>query len=197
LSNIDNVHHLCAYSLGAGGGGGGAAIILTTDTVAKTVTKEAAFFTFDAVQAMHNELHKIDQNHHLCAYRGWGESGQVFIMTVDTGTWAIGKGTTVLYDTSAKPQSEYPALAWISGSDYLCAYTGTLQGESDIGKAVVLSVDTQTDSVSTGSDFIHDNFEGMAPDLSKVDDSHFLCAYEGERDDGFATILTIGSPILP
>jgi type II secretory pathway pseudopilin PulG len=194
VSNIDDVHHLCACEVF---GSGGWAVVLTVDTVTKTVTIEGTPFQFDLQQAMHNELHKIDQNHHLCAYRGWGESGQVFIMTVDTGTWAIGKGTTVLYDTSAKPQSEYPALAWISGSDYLCAYTGTLQGESDIGKAVVLSVDTQTDSVSTGSDFIHDNFEGMAPDLSKVDDSHFLCAYEGERDDGFATILTIGSPILP
>jgi type II secretory pathway pseudopilin PulG len=194
VSNIDGVHHLCAYGKMSLGGW---AVVLAADAVTKTVTQEGTAFQFDLQQAMHNELCRIDENHHLCGYRGWGESGQAFIMTVDTSTWAIGKGTTILYDTSDKPQSEHPAFAWISGDDYLLAYTGTLQSESDIGKAVVLTVDTQTDSVTKGTGFVHDDKEGTAPDLSKVDDSHFLCAYEGERDDGFATILTIGAPIRP
>jgi type II secretory pathway pseudopilin PulG len=191
VSNIDDVHHLCAYrKMGAGGW----AVVLTADAVTKTVTKEATLFQFELQQAMHNELIKIDQNHYLCGYRGWSESGQVFIMTVDTGTWAIGKGTTILYDSL---QSEYPAFEWITGDDYLLAYTGQRPSEADIGKAVVLTVDTQTDSVSKGTDFTHDDEEGMTPDLSKVDDSHFLCAYEGVMNDGFATILAIGAPILP
>jgi type II secretory pathway pseudopilin PulG len=191
LANVDNVHHLCAYSVGTSGGG--LATILTVDTVLKTVVREVGFFEFDTRQGMHNELQKIDQNHYLSAYRGWGEKGNTLILTVDTGTWTIGKGTTILYDT----KSEYPALAWIAGDDWLLAYSGQRQSEPDIGKAMVLTVNTQTDSVATGTDYIHDDAEGVSPALSKVDDSHFLCAYEGERNDGFATILTIGSRIIP
>jgi len=190
LSNIDDVHHLCAYGKMSSGGW---AVVLTVDTVSKTVTKEATLFQFEPQQAQHNELIRIDQNHYLCGYRGWSEAAQVFILTVDTGTWAIGKGATILYDDL---QSEYPAFAWITGDDYLLAYTGQRPSEADIGKAIVLTVDTETDSVTKGTDFIHDNVEGVTPDLSKVDDSHFLCAYEGYQNDGFATILTIGADVI-
>jgi len=193
VSNIDDAHHLCAYQRF---GFGGWAVVLTANTVTKTVTKEAGIFQFEPDQAMHNELCRIDQNHYLCASRCWGATGKALILTVDTGTWAIGKGATILY-ADDPDQGEYPALAWISGNDYLCAYTGDRPSEADIGKAIVMTVDTQTDSVTAGTDYIHDNEEGVTPDLSKVDDSHFLCTYEGAFDDGFATILTIGSPVRP
>jgi len=189
LANIDDTHHLCTYSAADGG----FATILTVDTVLKTVVREGGFFQFDPRQAQQNELQKIDQNHYLSACRSWGEEGETLILTVDTGSWAIGKGATILYDD----HSEYPALALITGDDWLLAYSGQRPSEADIGQAMVLTVNTQTDSVATGAECIHDDMEGVSPALSKVDDSHFLCAYEGERDDGFATILTIGSRILP
>ncbi len=194
LSNIDNTHYLCAYELASGAG---VAVVLTvnTGTTPKTVTKVGeAPFQFEAQQAMHNELYKIDVNHYLCASRCWGSVGKALILTVNTGTWAIGKGTTILYDPVT---GQYPALAWISGDNYLCAYTSSIPSRADIGKAMVLTVDTQTDSVTKGTEYIHDNMTGVTPDLSKVDDSHYLCAYEGEWNDGFATILTVGSPVLP
>ena len=190
LSNIDDVHYLCAYHMFNAGGW---AVVLTVDAVSKTVTKEGTAFQFVSQGAQHNELCRIDETHHLCGYRCWNKKGYVFILTVDTGTWAIGKGATILFD----PDGEYPALAWISGDDYLCAYTSDLPSESEVGAAMVLTVDTQTDSVSAGTRCIHDDKEGVTPDLSKVDDSHFLCAYEGVFNDGYATILTVGSLILP
>ena len=190
LSNIDDVHHLCVYGDISGFG---TAIILTVDTVFKTVTKEGTSFQYETIQAQQNELCRIDDNHYLCGYRGWSEAAQVFIMTVDTGTWAVGKGTTILYDSL---QSEYPAFEWITGDDYLLAYTGQRPSEADIGKAIVLTVDTETDTVTYGTAIIHDDEEGVTPDLSKVDDSHFLCTYEGTFDDGFATILTIGGELI-
>jgi len=194
LSNIDNVHHLCAYEK-ASAAGVAVVLAVNTGTTPKTVTKVGgAPFQFEAQQAMHNELCKIDVNHYLCASRCWGAVGKALILTVNTGTWAIGKGTTILYDPVI---GEYPAFAWISGNNYLLAYTGDRPSESAIGEAMVLTVDTQTDSVTKGAEFIHDDIEGMTPDLSKVDDSHYLCAYEGPFNDGFVTILTVGSPVLP
>jgi len=193
LSNIDDVHHLCAYEK-ASAAGVAVVLAVNTGTTPKTVTKVGgAPFQFEAQQAMHNELCKIDVNHYLCASRCWGAVGKALILTVNTGTWAIGKGATILFD----PDGEYPAFAWISGNNYLCAYTSDLPSESEVGGAMVMTVDTQTDSVSAGTRYIHDDKEGVTPDLSKVDDSHFLCAYEGEWNDGFATILTVGSPVLP
>ncbi|UCC22191.1 MAG: prepilin-type N-terminal cleavage/methylation domain-containing protein [Planctomycetota bacterium] len=194
LADIDGTHHLCAYSGGATAPG--AAIILEVDTVSKTVAQEGSLFVFDPQQAAHNELCKIDQNHYLAAYRGQEESGKTFVFTLDTDTWAIGKGATIEYDT----KSEMPALAWIKEDDFLCAYAGTTGGtgnERNIGKALVLSVNTLTDMVSKNTDTVHDPDEGANPALSKVDDAHFLCAYKGEEGTGYATILTIGAPILP
>jgi predicted secreted protein len=194
LSNIDNTHHLCAYEL-ASGAGVAVVLAVNTGTTPKTVTKEGgAPFQFEAQQAQMNELIKIDQNHYLCASRCWGAVGKALILTVNTVTWAIGKGATIQYDPD---QGEYPCLEWISGNNYLLAYAGELPSESDVGKAIVLTVDTQTDTVSLGTDIVHDDKEGVSPDLSKVDDSHYLCAYEGLFNDGFATILTVGEEILP
>jgi len=188
LSNIDNIHHLCAYEQAASRG---VAVVLTVNTVTKTVTKEAGLFQFEPLQAQYNELIRIDQEHHLCGTRAWLETGKACILTVNTGTWAIGKGATILYDTG----SETPALAWITGDSYLLAYAAA--AGADIGKAMVLSVDTQTDTVTSSTGYIHDIQKSWAPDLSRVDDSHYLCAYEGAFSDGFATILTVGSPVLP
>ena len=193
LSNIDNVHYLCTYAFNEGPGpssdDGGRAVVLTVDTVSGTITKETSF-DFDTSRPSETDLRKIDQNHYICVYEGGPAIGYVVILTVDTATWAIGRGTAPVL---LSDQGHSPAVTWMSDNDFICAYGGF--GED--GMARVLRADTQTDSVTCGSEYEHDLVKGKTPAVARVDDTHVLCAYTGNADDGFVTILTIGGPILP
>jgi hypothetical protein len=79
-----------------------------------------------------------------------------------------------------------PALIPISGTKYLCAY----RGDRDDGYARILTVNTDDWSVSSNSFFEYDTASGITPALAKIDDAHFLCAYQGAKGAGQAcTIL--------
>jgi hypothetical protein len=190
LSRVDDTHHLCAYRFQTTGKGAvsfGRASVVNVNTVTRVVTKQTDF-QFESELVQDTELHRIDQEHHLCAY---GLSGNAVILTVDTGTWAIGKGTTHRFEPV---QCHDPALVQIDETDFLCVY-----GEFGVdGVARVLRTDIQTDTVTSGDAFMYSGGgNGIDADLAGVDDTHFLCAYEGERGDGFAVILTVGEQILP
>jgi len=88
------------------------------------------------------------------------------------------------FDTS---QGMEPALAQIDANHYLCAY----RGPGDDGLAVVLTVDTGTWNVSKETVFEYDEKKGIGPALAKIDQTHYLCAYQGENDDGWVRILKV------
>jgi competence protein ComGC len=185
LASIDDVHYLCSY----GSGAGSKAVVLTVDTGSGTVSKVSGF-VFDLSRATGTALCKIDESHYVCVYEVVGTTGYAVVLTVDTGSWTIGKGSAAAIHTD---QAHYPAVVRASGNDYLCAY-----GEfGEDGTARVLRVDTDADSVNCGSPFEYDEVKGKWPALAKVDDTHILCAYTGHADDGYAVILTVGAPILP
>ena len=194
LADIDGVHHLCVYGYDEGGGAAyeaGRGVVLTTDAGAGTITRETVFDFETVGKIVYADLGKIDTNHYLCIYNdNKGLDGQAVVLTVDTGTWLIGKGVTLTFEPD---QIHFPSLAWINGNDFLCAY-GVF---GSVGMAQVFRADTQTDSVSWGPAYTHEPDKGKAPDLAKVDDTHFLCVYTGLMDDGFGVILTLESEILP
>ena len=194
LADIDGVHHLCVYGYDEGGGTAyeaGRAAVLTTDAGAGTITTETVF-DFETVGKIVNaDVCRIDTYHYLCIYNdNKGLDGQAVVLTVDTGTWLIGKGVTLTFEPD---QIHFPSLAWISGNDFLCAYNVF----GSVGMAQVFRADTQTDFVSWGPAYIHEPDKGKSPDLAKVDDTHFLCVYTGHMDDGHAVILTLESEVLP
>jgi type II secretory pathway pseudopilin PulG len=78
-----------------------------------------------------------------------------------------------------------PALVYMSGTKYLCAY----RGDRDDGFACFLTVNSTDWSVSASSVMEYDTKQGITPALAKIDDTYFLCAYQGDRGDGFACIL--------
>jgi len=97
---------------------------------------------------------------------------------------SITKGTPLEYDNS---QGTEAALAQIDASHYLCAYSG----DKDDGWAVVLTVDTGNSTISRETPFEFDTVKGREPALVQIDASHYLCAYRGDKDDGWAVVLTI------
>ena len=144
------------------------------------------WFEFDNVQGMEPALCQIDQTHYLCVYNAPLEAGAAVVLMVNTGTWNVSKGLTFPYDTT---RSVGPALAQIDPTHYLCSYSGL----NDDGVAVVLMVNTGTWNVSKGSHFVYDDIVAPKPALAKIDPTHYLCAYEGAGQDGWAVVLTINT----
>ncbi|UCC22127.1 MAG: prepilin-type N-terminal cleavage/methylation domain-containing protein, partial [Planctomycetota bacterium] len=123
LADIDGVHYLCTYGYDEGAADSyevGRALVLTTDTSSGTITKETAFDFETVGKILEGELGKIDTNHYLSIYNdNKGIDGQAVVLTVDAGTWLIGKGVTLTFEPD---QIHFPGLAWINGNDFLCAY---------------------------------------------------------------------------
>jgi hypothetical protein len=78
-----------------------------------------------------------------------------------------------------------PALCQLGPVEYLCAYSG---GWGD-GFARILNVDTIDWSVSASSALQFVTTDPVLPDLVTVDNSHALCVYRGEDDDGWGCII--------
>jgi len=83
-----------------------------------------------------------------------------------------------------------PVLAQISATDYLCVYRGV----NDDGFASVLRVNPVDWSFTSLYSVEYDTKQGVTPGLSKVDDTHFLCAYQGDKGDGWACVFTYSAP---
>ena len=65
------------------------------------------------------------------------------------------------------------------------------------GWSVVLNVDAGSWAVSKETPFEFDIEDGATPALAKIDDCHFLCAYTGSLDNGYAGVLKLSGAILP
>lgn len=179
LSQIDATHYLCAYV----GWDGPTAVVLTVNLADWTITR-ATPFVFDLDGGKDPALSQIDATHHLCVYEGKWNAGRAIVLTVDTGTWTITKETSLEFDAL---KGMFPSLSRIDVDDYLCAY----RGSGDDGYVVVLTVDSGNFSITMGTPFEFDTKKGHGPTLSKIDANHFLCAYQGDGDDGWAVVLTI------
>jgi type II secretory pathway pseudopilin PulG len=175
---VDARHYLTAYS---DYWGSGYAQVITVDPTANTVTP-ATPFNFDTT-ASDPSLEKIDGSHFLCAYKGLLNEGYSVIFTVNTSNWSISKSLSYVFDSGSTDQS---SVCQIDGSHYLCAYKGT----SSYGWAVILNVNAGAGTISKGTALKYDSYKGYNPSLSKIDGSHFLCAYRGRYDYGYAAILS-------
>ena len=189
LCQIDQTHYLCAYM---GPQSDGWAMVLTVDTGTLTITNETPL-EYDIGNGETPALVKIDGTHYLCAYSGQTNNGWATVLTVDTGTWAVTNETTFEFDNGT---CWFPDLSQIDGTHYFCAY----QGSWSDGFATVLTVDTGTWAVTAVEKEMALEFDietGKSPALAKIDDSHYLCAYTGLLDYGYAGVLEVSEEILP
>ena len=180
LAQIDSTHYLCVY---AGDGDDGWAVVLTVDTGDWSISKQTPF-EFDNQKGEVPALAQIDSTHYLCAYEGDGNKAWSVVLTVDTGDWSVSKETPFEFDDD---DIWSPALVQIDGTHYLCAYSD----EDDDGWAVVLTVDTGDWDISKETPFEFDSSQGWAPALAQINSTHYLCAYCGSGDDGWAVVLTV------
>ena len=180
LAQIDQTHYLCVYN---GDKSSGLAVVLTVDTGNWTISKEVPF-EFDSQQGNTPALSKIDNGHYLCTYVDKFSDGWAFVLTIDTGNWTITKETPFEFEQNT---ALTPTLAKINDTHYLCAY----EDKFSDGQAFVLTVDTGNWTITKETPFEYDDIEALTPELCKIDDSHYLCAYEGAGSDGWAVVLIV------
>jgi len=150
-------------------------IIITTGTP----------FEFDTSQGRDTALAQIDATHYLCTYCGPGSDGFAVVLAVDTTTGTITKPAAAFeFETVDCYET---ALAKIDDTHYLCAY----RGPSADGFAVVLTANTVSWTISKGAAFEYDTSDGYTPALSKIDSTHYLCAYRGRDSDGWSAVLIV------
>ncbi len=80
-----------------------------------------------------------------------------------------------------------PDLYKIDNNHFLCTY----RGADDDGWAVILTVDTDNWIISKETPYEFDNNYGKDPAISKIDNEHYLCAFESTDDDGWAVVLIV------
>ena len=180
LTQIDGSHYLCVYQ----DMDGSLAVVLTVDTDTWAITRGTPF----EYDGQNPALSKIDSTHYLCAYRGPGIDGWATVLTVDTDDWSISKGISFEFDPV---HAETPALAQIDSTHYLCVYKGHVSVRADNGWAVILTVDTGNWTVSQEEASLEWDLDGATPTLAKINDSLFLCAYQGPYEDGWSVVMFV------
>ena len=152
---------------------------------AEGVSKETPY-EYDATAGKEPALEQIDSTHYLCAYEGPDKDiGWAVVLTVNTGTWEITKGTAYEFDST---KGKAPELEQVDSTHYLCAYEGP---DKDIGWAVILTVDTDNWTITKETAYEYDSTKGKDPALEQIDSTHYLCAYSGDGDAGTAVVLTV------
>ncbi len=182
VAYISGNEYLCVYS---GDSDDGFAVVFNIHPFLLDISRGVAF-EFDAVKGNNPVLHKLDNqiSRFLCLYSGNGDVGWAVVMKVDTGTWTVTNETALNYEIS---KAKTPALIHIKGEYYLCAYNGI----DDDGWAMVLKVDQNTFAITRGASLEFDTKKGKTPSFAKIDDQHYLCAYQGDDDDGWAVVLKV------
>jgi len=182
LSKIDTYKYLCAYS---GKNDNGYAVMLTVDPSDWTITKDISL-TFDNQNGQYPSLYRINDTHHLCVYQGKHDDGFAVVLTVNGTTGEVSAETPLEFDTR---DCHTPALSQVDPTHYLCVY----EGSQNDGYAVVLTVNTTSWEIIAETPFKYDTVAGKTPSLSRIDSEHYLCAYAGVSNNGYAVVLTVNT----
>lgn len=189
LVKIDDTHHLCAYR---GSNLRHWAVVLTVDTGTWTVSMETPFEVAPSLYAYEPALAKIDDTHYLYAISSNIGQGCVAVLTVHTSDWTITKDTAYDYYQFSDAAGSLD-LCQIDGTSFLCAY----EGGGGNGMTTVLTVNTSDWSISNGAPFAFETVACSEPVLCQIDNSHYLCAYAGLDNVGYAGVLGLSGGLMP
>ncbi|MCK4695613.1 MAG: hypothetical protein KAT74_07610, partial [Candidatus Cloacimonetes bacterium] len=185
LSRVDTTHYLITY---CGDDEAAYASVISIDPTDWSITTETAIM-YDDEFGYYNSLSKIDDTHYLGVHNMWDVTGRAGVFTIDPDNWSITYGTEYIFDS----EHGYDfMLSRIDDTHHLCVYPSQYGGY--IGRAVILIVDSNNWTVNTAVEPLTfaTNCDAYSF-LSRIDDTHFLCAYQGPDSDGWAVILTVNT----
>ncbi|MFZ0034626.1 MAG: hypothetical protein WAK60_06530 [Sedimentisphaerales bacterium] len=114
-------------------------------------------------------------------------TASAYLRTNSSSQTALTDGTPFDFDATS---GQYPALVEIDATRYLCAYS-----RSNLGNAVVLTVDPSTSAITAGTRNQFDGTSGLYPALAQIDATRYLCAYS-RSNLGNAIVLTVSGTTI-
>ncbi|MDD5774167.1 MAG: hypothetical protein PHX78_11965 [bacterium] len=180
IARIDATNYLVAYT---GPGSDGWAVMLRENPATKAITMGTPF-EFDASNGVSPAIAQIDATNYLVVYGGPGSDGWAVILTVNTATRTITRGTPFEYDTN---NGLVPAIIKVDAANYLVAY----QGSGNAGTAVILTVNVAARTITRGAPFIFEAGSISANSLEQIDAADYLLTYTGPVNSGRSVILTV------
>ena len=194
LAKIDDTNFLCAYQ---GDRGDGWACILYEWPAGSGTLEKGRELEFDPSSSLIPALCQIDiqgdTSHYLCTYADAEIPASVHALvlnvTIIPGVMMeLTSGPSITFTSALATQT---ALAKIDGIHYLCAYAG--KNGSNHGAAVVLTINTSDWTITTETHYDFDGEVAEVPALAKIDDTHYLCAYQYPYPsyEGHAVVLTV------
>ena len=126
---------------------------------------------FNAIQAKHNSLAKIDNTHVVLAYNDQYSDGVVATFNVNT-LYDIMNIDYIEHDTS---DNSYNSIVVIDSTHFILAYTGS----GGDGFIKTFSMDADCDNIAQIDSLEHDTSYALHSSLIKIDDTHFMLAYSG------------------
>jgi regulation of enolase protein 1 (concanavalin A-like superfamily) len=154
---------------------------------------QGASLEFDSISGITPAVNKIDDRRFLCAYSGLADDG--YAVVLDTGGGTLSAGPKLEYDPAGYTVGH--DLANIGTRNFLCVYTGNTSEFSQHGWTTILNASSDDWSVTGGVPFEFDPVHGERPALVKIDNTHYLCVYDGPGDDGWAVVLEAGMLLRP
>lgn len=189
LAKIDDTYALCAYT--GDHGNGWAQILEYADPAINAYCRQK----FDPDNCYYPALSHINtqgsDHYYLCAY-GRIDTAHALVLKATIVPYVMiqlgSAGPTISWAGGTAP---YVALAKIDDTHYLCAYEGNTG--SDHGAAVVLTVNTADWTIAQETHYDFAGEVAMTPALARIDDTHFLCAYNhwSPSYEGCAVVLTV------
>ena len=133
-------------------------------------------------------LIRIDDTHHLCAYRGSNLRHWAVVLTVNPADISVSE--EIPFEVTPSIYAYEPALARIDDTHYLYALTSNI----GLGCAVVLTVNTSdwTISKAMADDYYQFSDAAGSIDLCQINSTSFLCAYTA-GSNGLVTVLTVNT----
>jgi hypothetical protein len=191
LSHIDtqgDTHHfLCAYFDNTSSMRTLVLTVPITDTTMQITSGPTTSFACDLV--CQPALIRIDDTHHLCAYRGSNLRHWAVVLTVNPADWTV--STKTPFEVFPSLYAYEPALAKIDDTHYLYALSSNI-GQ---GCVAVLTVNTSNWTITKDTPYDYYQFSDAAVslDLCQIDSTRFLCAYRGGGNIGIVTVLTVNT----
>ena len=188
LIKVNDSLVLCVYD---GSGNDGTAVIFQIDLQNNAISKQGSC-VFDDTTCHHPQLAEMGSNYFLCIYESNPYDGCASILFVNTEEMSVSETGDFIYETY---KAKNPDLIKIDENHYLCAVERYLPSRYNYeGWAYVLFADPT--EVYTIHRLQVATPRGKEPAVVKIDEQHFLFAYQGEDsgsngDDGWATILTL------
>ncbi|MHC4437139.1 MAG: type II secretion system protein [Planctomycetota bacterium] len=182
-----NDHHfLCAYFNDVSSM---RTLVLTasiTDPVMQLTNGPTTSFACDIV--CQPALIRIDDTHHLCAYRGSNLRHWAVVLTVNPADWTV--STETPFEVVPSLYAYEPALAKIDDTHYLYALTSN----TGQGCIAILTINTSNWTITkdTAYDFYQFSDAAGSIELCQIDSTSFLCAYTG-GGSGLVTVLTVNT----